>query len=558
LVFGAVVLLVPVVQAWRERRPIGGVLAAAVGPITLVGVGLMLYNLLRFDNPLEFGLRYQLSSKRLIAQQFLSLRYLWFNFRVYFLEPARWSAPFPFVHGIRVPPMPSGYCDAQEPFGVLTNIPLVWLALAAPLAWRGRTGQARSVLRWFVMAVALLFGVCALTVGLLWNSAIRYEVDWLPALVLLAVVGILGLERRLTATSKSGQADRPIWRRAVRWGWGVLLGISVVFNLLVGAEIWAYAGCGLGTVLADGGRVSEGVEVLQKSLRIKPDYADGQQALGTALLLAGRAEDAIRPLREAVHLQPDFAEAHYNLGVALGRAGQGQEAIQQCEQAVRLKPDFAEAHNGLGLALMQTGNLPEAIGQYEQAVQLKPDFAAAHYNLGIALLRLGKVQEAAEHWEQALRIKPDYAEAHNNLGSALLQAGKVPEAIEQYEQAVRLKPDYAEAQYNLGIVFSQIGRLQEAAGHYEQAVRIKPDYVEAHNNLGIVFLRLGKVREAAEHWEQALRIKPDLADTHCNLGFALEKLGRRQEAIQHYEQALRLKPDLVQAQNNLARARAAQ
>jgi tetratricopeptide (TPR) repeat protein len=558
LLFGAVVLLVPVAQAWRERRPIGGVLAAVLGPITLVGLGLMHYNFLRFDNPLEFGLHYQLSAKRLIAQQFFSLRYLWFNFRVYFLEPARWRSPFPFVHGISVPPLPAGYCDASEPFGVLTNIPLVWLALAAPLAWRGRAGRAWSVLRWFVMAVVLFFAVCALTVGLFWSAAIRYEMEFLPALVLLAVVGILGLEHALAPTSESGLAGRPFWRRAVRWGWGVLLGISVVFNLLVGAEIWAYAGCALGTVLADGGRVSEGVEVLQKSLRIKPDYADGQQALGTALLLADRAEDAIGPLREAVRLQPDFAEAEYNLGVALGRAGRGREAIQHCEQAVRLKPDFAEAHNGLGLALMEAGNLPAAIGQYEQAVRLKPDFAKAQYNLGIALLRLGKVPEAAEHWEQALRIKPDYAEAHNNLGSALLQAGKVPEAIGQYEQAVRLKPDYAEAEYNLGAAFSQIGRFQEAAGHYEQAVRLKPDYVEAHNNLGLVLLQLGRVQEAAEHWEQALRINPDLADAHCNLGFALEKLGRRQEAVQHYEQALRLKPDLVQAQNNLARARAGQ
>ena len=46
-------------------------------------------------------------------------------------------------------------------FGVLTNVPLVWLALAVPLAWRGRSGQSASILRWFVTAVVLLFGVLA-------------------------------------------------------------------------------------------------------------------------------------------------------------------------------------------------------------------------------------------------------------------------------------------------------------------------------------------------------------------------------------------------------------
>jgi len=449
LLFGAVVLLVPVAQAWRERRPIGGVLAAALGPITLIGLGLMLYNFLRFDNPLEFGQRYQLSRNRQVLQQFFSLRYFWFNFRVYFLEPARWSALFPFVHDISVPPLPAGYLAASDPFGILTNIPLVWLALAAPLAWWGRTGQARPVLRWFVMAVALPCGTCALTLGFFCCSAIRYEVDFLAALVLLAVVGILGLERALAPTSESGLAGRPFWRRAARWGWGVLLGFSVVFNLLVGAETWAYAGCALGTVLTDEGRVSEGIELLQKALRIKPDYAEGQEELGNALLLAGRAEDAIRPLREALRFNPGYAEAHCDLGVAL-------------------------AH---------TGRFQEAIGHYEQAVRLNPDYVMAQYNLGNALERTGRLQEAIIHYEQALRLKPDYAEAHNNLGNALLQAGKVQEAIQHYEQALRITPDFAEAQYSLGNALLLAGKVKEAIGHYEQALRIKPDFVQARNAL---------------------------------------------------------------------------
>ncbi len=95
LLFGAVILLVPVVQAWRERRPIGAALMAATIPITLIGLGLMLYNELRFDNPFEFGVRYQLAGKRQVTMQFFSLRYLWFNFRVYFLSRRGGALAFP-------------------------------------------------------------------------------------------------------------------------------------------------------------------------------------------------------------------------------------------------------------------------------------------------------------------------------------------------------------------------------------------------------------------------------------------------------------------------------
>jgi hypothetical protein len=60
LLFGAIILLVPVTYSWRaaaepsSRRRLALLLAAA-GPLALVGLGLMLYNALRFDNPFEFG-----------------------------------------------------------------------------------------------------------------------------------------------------------------------------------------------------------------------------------------------------------------------------------------------------------------------------------------------------------------------------------------------------------------------------------------------------------------------------------------------------------------------
>ena len=61
---GAAILLVPAAQAWRERRRVWALLVAVVVPIAVVGLGLMLYNALRFDSPFEFGIRYQLAGAR--------------------------------------------------------------------------------------------------------------------------------------------------------------------------------------------------------------------------------------------------------------------------------------------------------------------------------------------------------------------------------------------------------------------------------------------------------------------------------------------------------------
>ncbi len=345
LLLGAVILLVPVIQASREGRRVWTLLVAAIGPFTFIGLGLMLYNALRFGSPLEFGIRYQLAGERQVTRQFFNLQYLWFNFRVYFLEPVRWSSRFPFVGEIALPPVPAGHGAVETPFGVLTNIPLVWLALAAPLAGRGWSRQTALVLRWFVTAVALLFGTCVLPALFFISTTIRYEVEFLPVLVLLAVVGILSLERALGSQS--------LRLCAMRWGWGLLLAFSVAFNLLASVEHYAEAHNDLGNALLQVGRIQEAIGHYEQALRISPDYPEAHNDLGIALAQAGRIPEAIEHWEHALRVRPDFADAHFNLGLALEEMGRRPEAIAQLEQSLKLQPDFAPARNAL--TRLQTG-----------------------------------------------------------------------------------------------------------------------------------------------------------------------------------------------------------
>jgi tetratricopeptide (TPR) repeat protein len=339
LLVGAVILMVPVLQAWRERRRIGVLLMAATGPIVLIGLGLMLYNFLRFDSPFEFGTYYMLNWQRQAAQQHFGLNYLWFNFRAYFLEPARWSSRFPFVHDIAVPPLPAGFAMVDKPIGILTNIPLVWLALAVPVAWRSQSGQAASILRWFVMVVVLLFGICALTLGLFCAANFRYEVEFLPALLLLAVVGIFGLERAL--------AGSPVLRRGARCGWGLLLGFSMAFNFLIYVEQSAEARYDLGMAFGRLGKMSEARALFEQALRLVPDYAEAHCSLGVTLARMGDVPEAMEHWDQALHIRPDYPEAHYNLAAALEQAGRFRDAIGHYRQALRIKPDFTEARDAL-------------------------------------------------------------------------------------------------------------------------------------------------------------------------------------------------------------------
>jgi tetratricopeptide (TPR) repeat protein len=336
LLFGAAILLVPVFGR-GENRPGHRIrlLLCAAGPLVLCGLGFMLYNQLRFGAPLNFGEGYQLGLYRQDNARHFSASYLGFNFWIYFLQPLPLGGHFPFVGEMVKLPPPEGHAAIEDPFGVLAVIPFLAWALAAPLAWRQRAGGPRAALRRFTLAAALLFGTSALLLCLFYGNCSRYEMDFLPALALLAVLGVLGSEHALAGRSGPLALSRAAWGLA----------------LLASAALVAALSC--------------------------EHYADQRYRLGNVLMAAGRAPEAITQYKRALAANPMLAGAAGNLGAAFLRAGRVPEAIASDERALRLAPHSARAHYNLAGALLMAGHAAEGAAEYEQAYQLEPDLRPA-------------------------------------------------------------------------------------------------------------------------------------------------------------------------------------
>ncbi len=370
VLFCAVILLLPVASAWpaatgTTRRRL---LLAAALPLLGCGLGLMAYNAARFGSVLEFGQHYQLSGIRQDTVRHFSPSYLWFNFRVYFLEPMRWQPRFPFVGNITPPPLPAGHGIVEKPFspfGVLAGIPLAGFALAAPLALRRAAEPAeRRRLGGWLAAAAVLFAVPAAVACLFFGTCSRYEVEFLPALVLLAVIGVLALE------SAPGRCHR-----LIRGAWIAALAFSVAFNLCASLERYRLEHVYAGSALADLGRFPEAITQFGAALRLQPRDPDARVDLGVALARSGRLPEAAAEFTAAIAADPRRADAHDNLGTALAQLGRTDEAIAQYRAALRLRPDSANAHYNLAVALAQAGRRAEAMAEYQQAVRLNPGLA---------------------------------------------------------------------------------------------------------------------------------------------------------------------------------------
>lgn len=180
-------------------------LGAAAGCGVLV-LALLAYNYARFQDPLEFGMKYQLSSVIEGEARHFRLAYIPFNFRVYFLSALRWLPYFPFANGIVLPPFPPGYGGYEYAIGLLPNLPFVWFSLVLPpimLTWRRRRVPGAELGR----TIGVIAGAGVLNASLLlcfFGSCIRYMIDFTPGFMLLASIGLLELENWLNAAAARG------------------------------------------------------------------------------------------------------------------------------------------------------------------------------------------------------------------------------------------------------------------------------------------------------------------------------------------------------------------
>lgn len=519
LLYGAVILLVPVFQARRQpagqapRRIVSSFLAAAA-PITCIGLGLMLYNFLRFNNPFEFGLHHQLnSSYRPLGARLFGLNNFWFNVRLYFLEPLNSTGRFPFLKPAPLPPLPSGYDfgTVNASGGILIIYPIVFFAIGVPLAWKSKLQG--SALGWFAGTCLLLFMGGALALSLYFASANNYELDFLPGLLLLALIGMY--------CADYAALPFPGRRRVICFAWFVLMSYSIAVNFLANIEVRAESEFFVGNSFLSQGHFDEAQAHYHAALALSPESADGHLGLGNLHLQQGSLDEAIAEYQQALKMSPDLVEAHNNLGHCLLHRGRLDEAIAQFETAVQMRPQSVNYRNALGAAYAKKGLWNEAIAQFEQSIKIESALPEAHDDLGYCLLQIGRVDDAIAEQRIAVTLEPASPAYLVSLANALCQKGSFDQAATEYKKALQLRPDDAEALNNLAYCLQQSGQTDEAIVQYQKAIKVQPDIAGAYFNLGNLYREKKMAEQAANSYEKAIELAPQFVPAQLDLAWML-------------------------------------
>jgi adenylate cyclase len=133
-----------------------------------------------------------------------------------------------------------------------------------------------------------------------------------------------------------------------------------------------------GSVLADLGRVGEGVDVLRAALELDPAHPITHAVLGHALLGEGRGEEAIRHYEAAANTVPNSYYAGF-LGHAYARAGRTSDA-RRVLAGLRARAEGGShvSRGAIGLILLGLGERDEAFRQLHEAALQRDVFLTVY------------------------------------------------------------------------------------------------------------------------------------------------------------------------------------
>jgi tetratricopeptide (TPR) repeat protein len=341
---GASILVVPLYRMARSAAGVQGsrlsaAMAALILPIAAIGACLAAYNYCRFGDAMEFGQKYQLNGELATSPEFFRARFIGYNFRIYFLHYQDWGGTFPFVRDAAVPNPPVGHAGVSGAVGVLTLLPFTIFAAAAPLGFQEADTRHVQPLKVIVGAVALLFASILGPLLLFFGAVDRYEMEFAPAMVLLAVIGQFALESRFAYS-----APRSFGVKAALY---LCAAGSIAFNLLTATSRRAGTLSFRGNLAMDRGQWEEAGDLYRQSLRLAPGQLGTRVNLGLSYVREGDLADACAAFGVAAQEFPDSADARLKHGWSLFKLGRLEEAEAECRVALQEDPRSAIAREAL-------------------------------------------------------------------------------------------------------------------------------------------------------------------------------------------------------------------
>jgi len=160
----------------------------------------------------------------------------------------------------------------------------------------------------------------------------------------------------------------------------------------------------LGVLCFRNGECQRGIELVNKAIEVKPDYADAYYNLSQMMKFFWRLDEEERLLKRSLECNPNHSNALVCYAVCLKNNGKWQEATVCCDKSLSIHFDNPIALETLGNINLHTGNVADAVAYYRKALAAGASSATQsniiHYLHLLPTTSQKEIYEESLQWER--------------------------------------------------------------------------------------------------------------------------------------------------------------
>lgn len=211
------------------------------------------------------------------------------------------------------------------------------------------------------------------------------------------------------------------------------------------------------------GRLRPAIAALERLVAKRGAPPEAYHFLGLLMAQDGRVEQGLFHLERASGMSPGRAQFESNFANVLAGVGRLDEAVGRYRAALAADGGYAPARVGLAAALLSKGELAAAEREARAGYGLAPDNPDAAANLASCLITTGRAAEAVDHLQSAIAALGPSVQLQTLLAAAMNYDDRTTpeEQLEAHRMLGRL---HAVAARSVGEGLPALKRLDADAG----------------------------------------------------------------------------------------------
>ncbi len=272
-------------------------------------------------------------------------------------------------------------------------------------------------------------------------------------------------------------------------------------------------------------KVSQALGLLEKALKINPDYVPALELYAGLLLNTEQLPKALELFEHLARLNTNEVEYSFQLLRLYLRKGDFDRADTMYQRMVAIEGESKELLLQVATVLLMGESTQRAIPYLERLAELDSTDAAVVYTLGTLCLQRGDIVSAENHFKKAVILHPEVARYWMGLAILQMDLDDYAAACRTLEQAVDTIPGDAGLWSLLGTCQSQQGDTAEAIISLKKTIELDTTNYTALGVLALIYERQDSIQKVFELYEHAIELSDSAAVFLNNYAYSLAERG---------------------------------